>query len=77
MDRIWAFLMVRLAKWYHFKVACLRRSEATTKHMMGITRPMFSANHAGQLFDAGKMLPRLSCATFGLGFLLTQWAASC
>jgi len=27
------------------------------------------------LFDAGNVRPRLGCASFGLGFLLTQWAA--
>ncbi len=43
--------------------------------MMSIARPVLIADHAGQLFDAGKMRPRLSCPTFGLGFLLTQWAA--
>ena len=42
--------------------------------MVGITRPMLIADHAGQLFDAGNVRPRLSCATLGLGFLLTQWA---
>jgi hypothetical protein len=43
--------------------------------MMGIARPVLQADDAGQLFDAGNVRPRLGCATLGLGFLLTQWAA--
>jgi hypothetical protein len=67
--------MVRLAKRDHFKVTSLSRPISTTKNVVYIARPVLIADHSRQLFDAGKMRPRLSCATFGLGFLLTQWAA--
>ena len=77
VDRIWSVLVVRLAKRYHFKVTGLSRSVSPADYMVGIARPVLIADDAGQLFDAGNVRPRLSCSTFGLGFLLTQWAASC